>query len=348
MSEAFSALARQHLTRYPAMQPQDLAKLAYQAAWGPAHLADARDAVLAALRREWAALPPKTDVPAPEAVGGGLSRLHLDPRWDECALPLVTDLLLRTAAAHGGTEQDFARRLDAVASLPVEGMAAWLADYRAAGCPAVHHSEAYRAAYQPHYRLLRADYAGYFPALYAASQAMQAGKPVLLAVDGRCGSGKTGLALLMQQVLGAQVVHMDDFFLPPDRRAADWETQPAGNMDLARLAREVLDPLRAGQAAVYRPFSCQSGQLGDQTTLRPAPLTVIEGSYSLHPSLAARYDLGLFLTCPPETQADRLRAREGAHFAAFEARWIPFEERYFARCGVQEAASLVIDTHGLF
>ena len=152
----------------------------------------------------------------------------------------------------------------------------------------------------------------------------------------------------MEQVLGAQVVHTDDFFLPPDRRAADWDTQPAGNMDLARLAREVLDPLRAGRAAAYRPYSCQSGQYGGETALRPAPLTVVEGSYSLHPSLRARYEIGVFLTCPPETQADRLRAREGAHFAAFEARWIPFEERYFARCGVQQAASLVLDTRDLF
>lgn len=51
------------------------------------------------------------------------------------------------------------------------GMADWLAVYRRQGCPPVHHSPAYREAYDPHYRVLRTAYGGYFPALLGGGPA---------------------------------------------------------------------------------------------------------------------------------------------------------------------------------
>ena len=38
---------------------------------------------------------------------------------------------------------------------------------------------------------------------------------ILVAIDGRCGSGKTTLAAALQEMLQCPVVHMDDFFLRP-------------------------------------------------------------------------------------------------------------------------------------
>ena len=38
---------------------------------------------------------------------------------------------------------------------------------------------------------------------------------VLLAIDGRCASGKTTLANQLQNILGCEVIHMDSFFLRP-------------------------------------------------------------------------------------------------------------------------------------
>ena len=83
-------------------------------------------------------------------------------------------------------------------------------------------------------------------------------------------------------------------------------------------------------------------------TLAPAPLTIVEGSYSLHPSLSGFYDLRLFLTCSGEAQARRLQAREGAHYAAFQERWIPFEERYFQRYRVASGSDMMLDTSAFF
>ena len=195
MSLSFASILQFHRERYPAMQPQDFGKLAYQSEFGPEHLVSDRTAVQQALFREWETLAPDVCAPAPDPLGNGLSRFHLDYRLGTAStVPLLADLVLRTAAAHHGSADGLARRLDALSPLPIPGMAGWVAAYRAQGCPPPRHSEAFRAAYRPHYRLLRTSYAGYFPALLSVQRLTQSGRPAIVAVDGRCGSGKTGFA----------------------------------------------------------------------------------------------------------------------------------------------------------
>ena len=86
--------------------------------------------------------------------------------------------------------------------------------------------------------------------------------PVLVALDGRCGSGKTTLAAqLARQFPQSITVHTDDFYLPPASRVANWEQIPCANMDLERLRAQVLTPARAGQAIPYRAYSCRNNAL---------------------------------------------------------------------------------------
>lgn len=166
----------------------------------------------------------------------------------------------------------------------------------------------------------------------------------VLAIDGRCGSGKTTLAGLLAQALPCRVVHTDDFYLPFADRRPDWRTTPLGNMDLARLRREVLEPARCGKEILCRAYDCPHDTLHPAVTLQPQPLTVVEGSYSLAPALRPYYDLTLFLTCSQAEQATRLRSREGAYYPAFPACWIPLEESYHRIYSVEATADLVVDT----
>lgn len=166
----------------------------------------------------------------------------------------------------------------------------------------------------------------------------------IVAIDGRCGSGKTTLAALLHERFPSRLLHMDDFYLPFSERAPDWAAVPCGNMDLERFREEVLRPARAGKAIRYRRCDCHAGRFLEPVMLPPAPLTIVEGSYSQHPRLAGYYDLTVFLTCPPEKQLRRLLEREGDNFPSFPARWIPLEERYFALYGVENSASFVIGT----
>ncbi len=353
MSGSFLDIAKAHWARYPAMEPQDFAKLAYQSAFGPVHMAQSPDRVLAALlaeRKEAGAAPL-----APEPIGNGLCRFHitqaLSTLWE---LPLVGRMFTRTAALTEGTGAKLLETLEKLAALPVPGLGDYLENWRREGCPPVHHSGAFCAAYNPHYRVLRADMARFLPALIPLEKlardipARRKG-PALIAIDGRCGSGKTGFAALAAGVLpcSADVAHMDDFYLPPDKRGTDWMEVPAGNMDLERLKKEVLSSLDRDGGTAYRPYDCRAGRLKEAVELWE-PLTLVEGTYSQHPALAKYYDYKIFLTCEREEQTRRLRAREGEYFPTFDRVWRTLEERYFAACGTEGTADLVVDTTGFF
>ena len=181
------------------------------------------------------------------------------------------------------------------------------------------------------------------PALTALSALAGRKEPVIAAIDGRCGSGKTSLARLTAEMLSCPVVHTDDFYLPFDRRVPDWQTVPCANMDLARLEREILAPFSAGERAIYRPYRCMEGRFGPEMVLPAGGLLLVEGSYSLHPALAGYYELRIFLTCSPRVQVKRLREREGARFSAFTDTWIPLEEAYYRQYDPARGA-LCIDT----
>ena len=170
-------------------------------------------------------------------------------------------------------------------------------------------------------------------------------RPVLIALDGRCGSGKTTLAAqLAERFPDSAVFHTDDFYLPPADRVDGWEHIPCANMDLARLSREVLAPSRAGDAVSYRAYSCREGAYLPAKSIVSKPLFLAEGSYSHHPLLAENYDLRVFVTCSKEEQARRLQAREGKRYPNFVQRWIPLEEGYFAQYHIETRADLILDT----
>lgn len=173
-------------------------------------------------------------------------------------------------------------------------------------------------------------------------------RPMLIALDGRCGSGKTTLAAqLAEQFPDSAVFHTDDYYLPPAQRIPNWAEMPCANMDLTRLREEVLVPAQAGAAVHCRAYSCREGAYLPEQCVPPAPLYILEGSYSHHPILAGFYDLKVFVTCSKEEQARRLQAREGERYENFVRRWIPLEETYFAQCRIEALADLLWDTTNL-
>lgn len=169
--------------------------------------------------------------------------------------------------------------------------------------------------------------------------------PVLVAIDGRCGSGKTTLADEIRQTFPCQVFHMDDYYLPFEERDRNWPEGIAGNMDLIRIREEILLPVRAGKPVFYRPYDCRSRRFRPISIREPVRLNIMEGSYSHHPSLRDLYDLTIFLTLDGSEQERRLRLREGQRFEGFANRWIPMEERYFAAFDIQASSDCVFTNH---
>lgn len=170
---------------------------------------------------------------------------------------------------------------------------------------------------------------------------------VLVAIDGRCGAGKTTLAGKLGEEAGCPIVHMDHFFLRPEQRTKDRLGQPGGNVDYERVREEVLFPLSQGRIAVYRPFDCGRMELSGLIQVEPKEVVVVEGSYSCHPALWDFYGLRIFLDISPEEQMKRILHRNGREAASvFRERWIPLEERYFAAYQIRERCDLVVGQRG--
>ena len=165
---------------------------------------------------------------------------------------------------------------------------------------------------------------------------------VIVAIEGKCTSGKTTLAAQLAQIYDCNVFHMDDFFLRPAQRTPDRLAEPGGNVDYERFWEEVMLPLQTGKDFAYRPYSCSSLALKDPVAVSPASLTVIEGTYSLHPYFGNPYDLRIFLSVDPETQCQRIGLRESWKQERFFREWIPMEQHYFDSFSIRESCDLIL------
>ena len=164
---------------------------------------------------------------------------------------------------------------------------------------------------------------------------------ILIAIDGKSAAGKSTLADWIFHNYDCNVFHMDDFFLRPFQRTHERFLEPGGNVDYERVKAEVLDPLLLKKEFSFRPFSCATFELGDAIYIEPKTLNIIEGVYSLHPTLISSYDYKIFLDIREETQTARIAARDGeAKLSRYLNEWIPLENRYFSDLEVAKASDI--------
>jgi len=272
--EQIAALLKEHVDNHPGLETVDAVKFLYQSYLGPGHLVPSEAASLARLEEELVQCGPDFGEPLTQPLGNGLCRLNLRTSQKAGLSPVTLNrLFFLTAQQVQGDRVAFEGALNQVRDLKLPGSERFLADYPRQGCPAVSHSGTYRERYRPAYRVVLARFGALVPILAAIDREMARREHVRLAIDGPCASGKSTLAKTLADIYRCPVVHMDDYYLPPDRRAENWEQIPAGNMDLARFLQEVLEPAGAGAQIRCRPYDCRSGTLREGTTLpaRPPP-----------------------------------------------------------------------------
>ncbi|HHY10541.1 MAG TPA: hypothetical protein GX528_08250 [Firmicutes bacterium] len=350
----FKDIILKHYARYPKLEIVDLVKLAYQAEFAGGHFIADEKAALKRLEKEYHSLQVAGRGPLFEAIGGGLFRLHLAP-LASCgvALATVNRFFVNTAQNWRGEETGLAAKLAVMLEccrqglLPFEPakLAAYLEEYNKRGFPPVSHSEVYRSTYFPAYRVVQACYRNYFP-VFAAIDSLQAAQGrVVVAIDGNSGAGKSSLADLLQAVYGCPVLHMDHFFLTPSLRTAARLREVGGNVDYERFKKEAFDRIEQGKPFQYRIYNCQDESFSLSKELQPTWLTVVEGSYSLHPTLIDGYDLKIFLEVDETTQSARILARNGPRMhRRFINEWVPLENEYFEKMGIKEKSDIVINT----
>ena len=165
---------------------------------------------------------------------------------------------------------------------------------------------------------------------------------VIVAIDGKCTSGKTTLAAKLAEIYDCNVFHMDDFFLRPEQRTPARFAEVGGNVDYERFREAVLLPLQAGQPFSYRPFDCSTLALSGPIQVALRKLNIVEGTYSQHPHFGDPYDLKVVLTVTPELQRERILQRPAVLHRRFFEEWIPMENRYFQCWKIEEICDLVL------
>lgn len=197
-----------------------------------------------------------------------------------------------------------------------------------------------------------------------AALAATASRPLIVALDGRSGAGKSTVATSTVAEVASltepgaeppivEVIEGDDFYAGGD--AAFWDARNAAEKAAHgidwRRQREVLADLRSTGTASWYPFDWTAEDWDafdvklSTTPLScgPADVVILEGAYSARPELAGSVDLRVLLDTPAEECQQRLRAREGAAYAEdWEARWRQAEDHYFSRVMPASAFDLVI------
>lgn len=342
-----------HLSCFPGMEMQDCIKLLYQNEFGAAHLADDDSALLAGLLAEWDSFELRSPEPEPSVpIGNGLCRVPLGRLAEGLSAETFARLCFRASQNATGSIESFEKKLAIFQEMVNDGKTpfSWgqvrdfLTRYRAEGFLPLPHSERFRALYQPHYRLLDVTSDLFLP-VYAAIDGALTQKPhVLVGIDGMSGAGKSGLAGALEEVYGCAVVHADDFFIRKEQRSPARYAQPGGNIDYERLA-PVAAKAADDRAFSYQAYDCKCGQLGEWRHLPEARVTVIEGAYSLHPSVGALYDIRVFLGVDARRQRARICKRNGSgQLDDFLNRWIPMENSYSAAFGIRESCDIILDT----
>ncbi|MBD8044607.1 chorismate-binding protein [Arthrobacter sp. Sa2BUA2] len=163
-------------------------------------------------------------------------------------------------------------------------------------------------------------------------------RPLLIAVDGFSGAGKTSLALELAAELRAHrsvaVFHLEDVY-------PGWDGLDAG-MDYYR--RRVLEPLAQGRSAHWQSWDWVAGRYSAQHATEPADIVIFEGVGAGHRSARNTLDAVLWIQAPESVRRERALARDGETYAPHWDRWAAQEAAWAAGDPVSSAADVLVQS----
>ena len=337
----------QHATTYPELQIQDVFKFIHQSAFGCEHFVASLEKATDFIEKEYESGVRQAQI---EPLDGDYCRVPLCLLSQGLRAETLAKLFVASAKQEADGKTALAEKLKIARELVCEGLLPFAekafdeaaAGWAAEGYPAIHHSDSFREAYRPAYRVIAKGFIPFLP-LFAAMDQLPEDKRTIVAIEGGSASGKTTLGGMLEKLYCCTVFHMDEFFLQPEQRTPERYAEVGGNIDRERFLAEILEPLSRGDAVCYRSFDCHTMTLGNEKQVQLENLVIIEGAYSMHPELAKFYDLSAFLDIHPELQRQRILHRNGPEWAQrFFNEWIPQENRYFEETNIKERCSMTI------
>lgn len=131
-------------------------------------------------------------------------------------------------------------------------------------------------------------------------------KPVIIAIDGFGGAGKSTLAKdLKKELQSAAIVEVDDFYVFGIMSDAN-----KSNFDRARLVKQVLEPLKQGRLAAYQKSIDEDNPLSEYFEVPQVDYLILEGVSSFHPDIAKYVDYKIWLDISADEAKKRMMNRD--------------------------------------
>lgn len=339
---SFDKYLSEQISLHPAMQNQDMLKLCFQAAFGAEHLLKDSARAYMMLEEEFNSVK-AADGLLFEEISEDHMRINISVwKYKELPLKWLFNIFLFSSNMNSGSNENFLEYLD-ICRAKAEPLIwdSFINEYKRKGIKPVHHSEYYRENERPSYRLANKCFINVLPILEAAAK--RSSKPCIIAIDGRAASGKSTLAKYVSAAIGADIVHMDDFFLPTNLRTTQRLNEVGGNIHYERFIEEVLLKIKSEEHFSYNIFSCSKMELDGIREINSIDFRIIEGVYCLHPKFDNYADICVFSDIDSDAQLERIINRDGKNYAkVFESTWIPMEEAYFNAFNISEKCILHI------
>jgi para-aminobenzoate synthetase len=163
-------------------------------------------------------------------------------------------------------------------------------------------------------------------------------RPLIIAVDGRSGSGKTrlatDLAALLREHHSVRLFHLEDLY-------PGWDGLQTG---LDHYVRSVLRPLSEATEARWTPWDWDSGRAGTERTTSPAEIVLIEGVGSSCRQARRLLDASVWVDAPDTLRHSRALERDGQVYAPHWQRWADQEEAWLGRDDPRPRADILLRT----
>lgn len=352
LSELASILIM-HYRRYPLSQANDFIKLIYQSYYGPKHLVTINEEIkiINYIQDEIKTIT-TPNYYLLDYIGNGLVRVDLRLIESQQELKQFALAFFNTCsqvALPAFSFQDginLLKRLIKIKAIHLEEDFDKIEDYQK-NPHLPHHSQVYTDAYLPHYRLIKAKLIPFDFYLKAISiiikHKMMIQNRLIIAIEGPAGSGKSTLAKVLKTKFGAEIYHVDDFFLPLKMKTKKRLKQVGGNIHYERLLKELIIPLKKKKPFFYQKYDCTKHEYIMKLAENKASIIIIEGVYSAHPLLINHYDLLFYVDIDKNTQNMRLKKRSEELYNRFVQEWLPLEEIYFNYYHIKTKADLIIN-----